>query len=38
LVMYLCINGFENKFWFKRSLRAKLTYFDELVGWNLEFQ
>ncbi len=38
LVMYFCISGFEDKFWCKRSLRAKLTSFDVLVGWNLEFQ
>ncbi len=38
LVMYFYISGFEDKFWCKRSLRAKLTSFDVLVGWNLEFQ
>jgi hypothetical protein len=32
LVMYFCISGFEDKFWCKRSLRAKLTSFDVLVG------
>jgi hypothetical protein len=38
LVMYFCISGFEDKFWCKRSLRAKLTSFDVLVSWNLEYQ
>jgi hypothetical protein len=38
LVMYFYISGFEDKFWFKRSLKDKLTSFDVLVGWNLEFQ
>jgi hypothetical protein len=37
LLMYFYTSGFEDKFWWKRSLRAKLTSFDVLVGWNLEF-
>jgi len=37
LMIYFCISGFEDKFWCKRSLNAKLTSFDVLVSWNLEF-
>jgi hypothetical protein len=37
LIMCFCISGFEDKFWCKKSLSAKLTSFDVLVGWNLEF-
>ncbi len=37
LVMYFWISVFEDKFWCKISLMAKLTSFDVLVGWNSEF-